>query len=202
MYKKIFYDEKFYYKVFYLENPLDLLRPVREIYFSTRIRGLGIKAPVIVGKSICFRNFKLIVTLKFERLYNFKTLGQKGEEIKKEELEKYCQQAFELMSILHNNNIRHGDLTARNFFVIDNKVGICDFETMRKVPLGIMAMKESHHFLKYCRIHLGRVKSAKLYRNYLNSVKSYRLFKILVKKHVYCKLNYKREQLSKNHVIA
>ena len=189
--KKIFTDDNYYYKVFYVRSIFKLIRPFREIYYSRKINSLGIKTPDLVEKSIKFKNFQLIVTLKFKKIDKICAFGEKCKKLHKSELENFCRQAFHIMALLHNNNIRHGDLTARNFMFIGNEVGLCDFETTRKVPIKFMAIKESHHFLKYCYKNLGNDKSIKLYKEYLNSLNNNNFCKKLNKNYVFGRLEKK-----------
>ena len=193
--KKIFTDDNYYHKVFYVRSIFKLVRPFREIYYSKKINSLGIKTPELVEKSVKFKNFQLIVTLKFKKIENISAFGEKGKKSDKSELENFCRQAFKIMSLLHNNNIRHGDLTARNFMIADNEVSLCDFETTRKVPVKFMAIKESHHFLKYCYKNLGKDKSVMLYKEYLNSLNNNNFCKKLNKNYVFGRLEKKENIL-------
>ncbi len=189
MKKKLYCDNDYYYKEFTIKKLTDIVKPIREIFYSKRIKKIGIRTPELIKKKVFLKKLTLVVILKYKKIEGFKAFGKKCDVVDKNQLEVFCKQAFVIMSKLHNNNIRHGDLTARNFFIVNNEVGLCDFETTKKVPFGFMAMREAHHFFKYCKIHLGDTKSQKLYEEYLDSLNQCDLWKKLAKRHVFYKVN-------------
>jgi TP53 regulating kinase-like protein len=99
-----------------LDTRIRTSRTVREARMISEVKSLGISTPLVY----------FVDPNKYE-IYLQLVQGKLVRDLSGELIAKTCKKIGEIVGILHDNGIMHGDLTTSNFILTNNKLVILDF---------------------------------------------------------------------------
>lgn len=99
-----------------LDTRIRTSRTMREARMISEVKSLGISTPLVY-----------FVDPKKCEIYLQLVSGKLVRDLSGEMITKTCKKIGEIVGILHNNGIMHGDLTTSNFILGNNKLVILDF---------------------------------------------------------------------------
>ena len=99
-----------------LDTRIRTLRTIREAKMISEVKSKGISTPLVY-----------FVDNKKCEIYLQHVSGKLVRDLPNKTISKTCEKIGEIVGILHNNNIMHGDLTTSNFILRNNKLVVLDF---------------------------------------------------------------------------